>query len=78
MPTRPVIIRYTPPTRYDVAEYGARCQVMESDKPIDLYIQISKDEQSPNWKRMGDFLEMVYSQEIHEEKFIQDCLTKIK
>jgi hypothetical protein len=73
----PVIIRYTPPTRYDIAEYGARCKVMESEKPIDLYVQISKDEQSPNWKRMGDFLELAFAKEIHEDDFINQCLAKI-
>ena len=74
----PSIVRYTPPTRYDVAEYGTIRRVMESDKPLDLYVQISKDIESPIWNKMGDFLEKVFRVESQDEEFVKKGLLKIE
>jgi hypothetical protein len=71
------LIKYTPPSKYEIAPYGTTWQVEKSDKPLDYYIQISKDEQNPCWLPMGDFLVLVNQKHILEEKFINECLSKL-
>jgi hypothetical protein len=73
----PHIIRYTPPSKYDIEPFGSVCRVMESEKLMDLYIQTSKDVQTPIWMPIGAFLEMVFEKEIQQEVFIKECLSKI-
>jgi hypothetical protein len=60
-----------------MAPYGTLCQVMESDKKSPYYIQSSLDEQTPSWMAMGDFLEMVFKNEMLQEAFRMECLKKL-
>ena len=71
------LIKYTPPSKYDTAPYATIWQVEKSDKPVDLYVQVSQDELSPNWIPMGDLLILVFKDDIYSDKFIQECLKKI-
>ena len=60
--------RYRPPTKYDIAYYGALCKVMIDDDDIyELYIQISEEEE-PHWERLGDLLEKIHEEEYQSEK----------
>ena len=74
-----IILRYTVPTRYDKAPYGAICKVIEEDK-YELYIQVASDDVEENhWLKMGDFLEVAFKKEILTDKeFIKGCLELYK
>lgn len=72
------LIKYTPPSKYDVAPYGTTWQVEKSDKPLDLYVQTSKDEQIPCWLSMGDFLVLANQNRILEDSFIKECLKRLE
>ena len=71
------LIKYNPPSRYDEEPFGQIWLVNKSDKPRDLYIQISSDHKTPRWITMGDFLEIVFYKEIESEEFIKECLAKL-
>jgi len=47
-------LRYTPPTKYDVAPKGTVCKVICDNDLYTLYIQVSSEE-VPNWLKMSDF-----------------------
>ena len=70
------ILRYTIPTRYDKAPYGAICKVVTDGDKFDLYIQIASDKvEESHWLKIGDFLEAAFKREILEDpEFIQSCL----
>lgn len=74
-----IILRYTIPTRYDKAPYGAICKVIEEDK-YEIYIQVASDDVEENhWLKMGDFLEVAFKKEILTDKeFIKSCLELYK
>ena len=74
-----IITRYTTPTRYDKAPYGAICKVVDEDK-YGLYIQVRSDDvEESHWLKMGDFLEIVFKQEILSDRdFIDGCLDLYK
>lgn len=68
------LVRYSHPTRLDIAPYGKIWEsIINDDFPV-LYIQASTDEHTPNWIRLGDFLERAFVNLLHEESFIQECL----
>lgn len=75
-----VILRYTVPTRYDKAPYGAICKVVSDGDKFDLYIQLASDDVEENhWLKMGDFLEVAFKKEILNDKdFIKSCLELYK
>ena len=64
---------YTAPTHFDVAPYKTLWQVTKDDG-IEIYMQISQDESSPRWSRLGDVLEKAFSAFICDEKFSEMCL----
>jgi hypothetical protein len=75
----PSIIRYSKPSRLDVAPYGTVYEVvMEPEQPPEFYVQSSKDDQAPNWISRGAFLELAFATDLRSDKFIQECLKKIK
>jgi hypothetical protein len=75
-----IILRYTVPTRYDKAPYGAICKVSYEGDKHEFYIQIASDDVEENhWLKMGDFLEIAFRKEILEDKeFIKGCLELYK
>lgn len=68
-----IIEKYTMPTNFDVADYGARWRVIGQDEE-EVYIQLSKDKNNPSWFRFGSFLETSFSHLLNHERFIEDCL----
>jgi len=67
------IIRFGEPSKLDHAPYGTECKVTRY-KEFDIYIQISQNEDSPNWIFIGTF-----SNEFPEESLqveIQNALGK--
>jgi hypothetical protein len=71
------LIRYSAPTRFDLAEYGTRWN-QHLDDAQELWIQTSRDESNPLWMKMGNFLELVFAKELETEKFLKECLEKYK
>jgi hypothetical protein len=67
-----VLVRYTHPTKFEIAPYGTIWKAMEDDKHM-LFIQLGKEE-NVNWVKMGDFLEGIFGKIIGEEEFIEGCL----
>jgi hypothetical protein len=49
-----ILIRYSPPNRYDEAPFNTECKVTREDE-YDLYRQVSKNEYRPQWELMGTY-----------------------
>lgn len=76
--SRITLFRNGVPGRYDECPKGSLCKSMSLDKiegNYDLYMQVSQDEQSPDWYCIGTFNDTV-SQD-HIEKEIENC-SKLK
>lgn len=71
----PIVIKHTVPSKYNSELYKTIWKV-EGDPDL-LYIQISKDDQSPTWVTMGDFLQLVFKSEIEKEEFLEECFKKL-
>ena len=67
-------IRYTIPTRYDLAPYGQVCKVMGDDESVMLYVQTTHDQETANWIPMSIFLEKVFKSFLDDPAFINQCL----
>lgn len=68
-----LITRYKVPTKFDFAEYGAACRVQDGDS-VSYFIQLSADEEKPNWVPLGNFLEKAFSSYITHGRFLHECL----
>ncbi len=75
----PIIIKHTVPGKYNSEPYKTVWKVEGGigESPDLLYIQISKDDQSPTWVTMGDFLQLVFKPEIEKEEFLEECFKKL-
>lgn len=69
-----IITRYSIPTRYDPAPFGAICRVTKSSEIV-YYIQICKESNKYNWIRLGDFFETIFLPQISNDNFIEYCLS---
>lgn len=72
------LVRYTPPTRFDVGEYGQIWEKLNDDNSHELWIQTNTEESNPLWVRVGYVLEKVFSAQMYDEKFLKECLEKYK
>lgn len=68
-----ILVRYSAPTKYDSAEYGQIWR-QQLDNRYEQYIQVSKDEEKPEWIKMGVFLEKALCHKFYDETFIKECL----
>jgi hypothetical protein len=71
------VIRYTVPTRYDVAPYGAIVTVVGENDSQKMFIQLGQEEHS-HWMGLGDFLEQTFKTEIDDPEFVKGCLSLYK
>lgn len=46
-----MLVRRTPPTKYDQHEYGTLCKVTDDKGNEEVYIQLSKDTENPIWDK---------------------------
>jgi hypothetical protein len=67
-------VRYTIPTRYDLAPFGQVCKVMGDDESVTLYIQTGHDQDTSTWVPMSIFLEKVFKSFLDDPTFIKECL----
>jgi hypothetical protein len=74
------LIRYTAPTKYDLAPYGTVCTVkgdQYKSEPDQVFIQVGEGETS-TWVSYGEFLEVVFKNKSSDNVFINDNLSKYK
>lgn len=60
------INRFGEPGKMDHAPYGTECKVTKH-KDFDLYIQMSKNEENPNWVFIGTFQNEFPEEELKKE-----------
>lgn len=54
--SRMTIVRYGKPTRFDEAPHGSKCMVRyHNEDAYDIYLQVNKDREKPNWEHIGQF-----------------------
>lgn len=71
-------IRYTLPTKYDVAPYGTIVDVVDENMVIEQsYIQLGDDKHIV-WMKLGDFFVEAFKEEIKNPEFIAGCLQLYK
>jgi len=69
--------RIFPPTRYDKAPYRQiDCVKDEDGAGEECYIQLSDDEENPQWEIIGEFLHKVFKHKLSDEQFIDDCIKR--
>ena len=44
-----MIVRHGPPSKIDTAPFGTLCRVSNSTNKVEIYKQISNDEDDPHW-----------------------------
>lgn len=59
-----MIERYGPPSKMDTAPYKTLCKVPKSQDIVEIYIQISHDEEKPNWIPYAEFAQPVSDEHI--------------
>ena len=60
------IKRYGMPGALDTAPFGTEC-IIKKDKNFTIYIQMSANEEKPNWQLVGEFLHETAPSKIEEE-----------
>lgn len=68
-----LITLYKVPGKLDFAEYGAICKVQDGDHTC-MFIQLSADEERPQWMPVGIFLEKTFGEFLTHGKFLHECL----
>lgn len=60
-----MIVRYGPPSKMDTASYHSICKVPKNQDTVEIYLQISHDEENPNWIPYAEFAQPVSDEHIH-------------
>lgn len=68
-------VRYTPPSKYDLAEFGETVDVMTENGLYDTYIQTSTIADTSAWLKIGDFWAIVLEDKPQDKQFMKTCLT---
>lgn len=63
----PIVTRFGEPSKMDTAKFGTMCRVSSNPESFDIYLQISHDEESPNWTYMGTYSSSVSSTYLYNE-----------
>jgi len=66
-------LKYTVPTKFDMAEYGQIWVKSNDNGEVDVFIQASKND-CPHWITMGQLLERAFSEKLCDPEFIKECL----
>lgn len=67
-----MIIRYGPPSKMDTAPLHTLCKVANNSNVIDIYVQLSNNEEDPNWIHYAQ-----YATNVSDEHIIQDITPKL-
>lgn len=74
----PHLVKYTTPTKYDIAPY-ATAWVLAADNNKDrLWIQTSEDMAWMDWKEMPELMECAFESFYGNKNFIEECLLMLK
>jgi len=72
------ITRYNAPSKFVKAPYASIVKVINDTSgevaTYDLFIQVSPDEENPEWLTMGDFLTKVLEFKLHDSHYINELL----
>ncbi len=68
------IEKYSGPTKLDKAPQGTTWANIMNETEPDIFIQLNKDEASPNWQRYGDFLAIAYKTKILNRGFVDTTM----
>lgn len=66
--------RFTIPNKYVIELFGSIVKVIGENNNYDLWIQLSKDVGSPDWKKVEFLLEKVFNDLLNNSDFIEECL----
>lgn len=72
------MIRYSHPTKYDLAPYGTMWRAIGDEGRFELYIQVSDDQDNPTWVSIPAFFEKVFIDFTQDPKFMDECLILYK
>lgn len=51
-----MLIRHGEPSKYDYSPFGTICKCIKTlNDEFEIYVQMSNDEESPQWERLGIF-----------------------
>lgn len=68
------LIKYSVPTKLETAPWGTTWKALVGESGHEIYIQVSRDEQNPQWERAGTVLEQVFQESLKDEVFIERIL----
>jgi hypothetical protein len=68
-------VRYTPPSKYDLAEFGETVDVMTEEGKYSTYIQLSTNAEVSCWLKIGDFWAIVLDDKPQDRGFMKTCLS---
>lgn len=69
----PTNIKYVRPNKFTHEPYGTIHTIKFGDSR-ERYIQVSKDEDNPNWIPLGTFLEKAFEHQLGDRSFIDETL----
>lgn len=72
-----MLIKYiSPPTKLDIAPFGAICSLFLNDDgtEVELYIQTAQDADDPCWLSAQDLMLKVYKKRLTDPFFLSECL----
>lgn len=72
------VMKYSCPTKYDMAPYSTMWRAHKDNDECDVFIQVSEIIQEPTWINIGTFLEKSFEEQLENENFIDDCLKRYK
>ena len=69
-----VNVRYSAPSKYDIANHGTIFKVMGENNSYELFVQCSSNLESPEWKPINYLLEKTFHDFLTDKDFISLCL----
>lgn len=66
--------RYAEPTRHERGAFMTVYKVMGDKDDYSYFIQISTDEEHPNWQRAGTVFEKAFEDKLENKEFMDECL----
>jgi len=61
----PIVTRFGEPSKMDTAKFGTICRVSCTPESFDIYLQISHNEEDPNWTYMGAYSSLISDTELY-------------
>lgn len=62
-----IVTRFGAPGKMDTAPFGTACRVSSAPEAFDIYLQISHDEEEPNWTFIGTYDSQLSADDLHTE-----------